>query len=246
MRKLFVFLVFVVYGFAAQLNVAAAANTTYAFDEIKAEFAKLYPEAQLNVSLGSSGKLVTQIENGAPFDIFMSADMNFASRLYKKGIAKDEPKVYAKGKLAMLSVRGFNLGKGLEVLGDKNIKTIIIANAQTAPYGTASVEALKNAKIYDGIKNKIIQAGSIGEALSQTLKAGDIGFVAASAMFSPKMANYKEGENFVLVDSGLYSPISQGIVIIKQPNQTDLAQKFYDFILSDKGREIFEKYGYGF
>ncbi len=151
-----------------------------------------------------------------------------------------------KVKVAMLSVRGFDVTKGLEVLKDPKIKTIVIANPKTAPYGAASIEAFKNAGIYDAIKDKIVEAGSIGEALSQTLKAGDIGFVAASAMYSPKMAEYKEGKEFNLVDSKLYTTIDQGIVILKNGEKNKLAKDFYDFILGEKGKEIFAKYGYEF
>ncbi|WP_162165332.1 molybdate ABC transporter substrate-binding protein [Campylobacter fetus] len=246
MKKLLLIVAFVVASFASELSIAAAANTTYAFDDIKSEFKKLYPDVNLNVSLGSSGKLVAQIKNGAPFEVFMSADMDFAKTLYKDGFAINDAVIYAKGKVAMLSVRGFDVTKGLEVLKDPKIKTIVIANPKTAPYGAASIEAFKNAGIYDAIKDKIVEAGSIGEALSQTLTAGDIGFVAASAMYSPKMAEYKEGKEFSLVDSKLYTTIDQGIVILKNGENNKLAKDFYDFILGEKGKEIFTKYGYEF
>ncbi|QQF52882.1 molybdate ABC transporter substrate-binding protein [Campylobacter fetus] len=246
MKKLLLIAAFIVASFASELSIAAAANTTYAFDDIKAEFKKLNPDANLNVSLGSSGKLVAQVKNGAPFEVFMAANMDFANGLYKDGFAMNEAVVYAKGKVAMLSVRGFDLSKGLEVLKDPKVKTIIIANPKTAPYGTASIEAFKNAGIYDAIKDKIIEAGSIGEALSQTLKAGDVGFIAASSMYSPKMSEYKEGKDFVLLDSKLYTSIDQGIVILKNGEKNELAKKFYDFILGEKGKEIFAKYGYEF
>ncbi|ANE35454.1 molybdenum ABC transporter ModABC, periplasmic molybdate-binding protein [Campylobacter iguaniorum] len=246
MKKFFLAAVLAVAGFCADLNIAAAANVTYAFDDIKAEFKKLNPDANLNVSLGSSGKLVAQVKNGAPFEVFMAANMDFANGLYKDGFAMNEAAIYAKGKVAMLSVRGFDLSKGLEVLKDPKVKTIIIANPKTAPYGTASIEAFKNAGIYDAIKDKIIEAGSISEALSQTLKAGDVGFIAASSMYSPKMSKYKEGKDFVLLDSKLYTSIDQGIVILKNGEKNELAKKFYDFILGEKGKAIFQKYGYDF
>ncbi len=246
MKKFLLFLALCAYGLSAELNVAAAANTAYAFEDIKAEFAKAYPNDKLNVTLSSSGKLVSQIKEGAPFDVFMSADVNVAKKLFDDTLAVTEPKIYARGKVAMLSVRGFDLSKGLEGLKDPKIKSIIVANPDTAPYGKATIEALKKASVYDAIKSKIITAGTIGEALSQTLKAGDIGFVAASSMYSPKMANYKEGKDFVLVDSSLYMPIDQAMVLLKKAENNALAKSFYDFILGDKGREIWKKYGYDF
>jgi len=238
---------------AGEVSVAAAANTTYAFDEIKAEFAKLHPQTTLNVSLGASGALSTQIKNGAPFDIFMAADMKFADDLHKEGFATAPAKTYAKGKVAMFSVRGVDLSKGLEILKDPSVKTITIANPKTAPYGTASVQAFQKAGVYDEIKGKIVEAKSIGEALSQALKASDVGFVAASAMYAPKMAKdgcngkpCKQGENFVLVDTKLYEPIAQGMVVLNRAKDNAEAKAFYDFILSDKGKAIFAKYGYEF
>lgn len=244
MKKLFLMAILVAASFAANLNIAAAANTAYAFDDIKAEFNKIHPGTKFDVSLGSSGKLVAQIKNGAPFQIFLAANMDYARNLYKDGMTVGDAVVYARGKLAMVSVRGFDVTKGLEILKDPKIKTIVIANPKTAPYGTASVEAFKKAGIYNDIKSKIVEAGSIGEALSQTLKAGDIGFVAASAMYSPKMAKYKEGKDFSLVDSKLYTPIDQGIVILKNGKNNQLVKDFYNFILGEKGRAIFKKYGY--
>ncbi len=244
MKKIILALAFCVAGFAVELKVAAAANVTYAFDEIKSEFKKVAPDVDLNVSLGSSGELVAQIKNGAPFEVFMAANMDFANNLYKDGFATGEAVVYAKGKLAMLSTRGFDLNKGLEILKDEKVKTIIVANPNTAPYGTASVEAFKAAGVYEDIKNKIVEAGSIGKALSQTLSAGDVGFIAASSMYSPKMSEYKEGKDFVLVDSKLYKTIDQGIVILKNGEKSEVAKRFYDFILGEKGRAIFAKYGY--
>ncbi|MDA3076120.1 molybdate ABC transporter substrate-binding protein [Campylobacter sp. JMF_04 NA10] len=238
---------------AGEVSIAAAANTTYAFDEIKAEFEKLNPDTKLNVSLGASGALNTQIKNGAPFDIFMAADMKFADDLFEAGFATAKAQTYAKGKVAMFSVRGVDLGKGLDALKDEKVKTISIANPKTAPYGTASVEAMQKAEIFDSVKGKIVEAKSIGEALTQALSAADIGFVAASAMYAPKMkeggcagAPCEEGKHFVLVPSSLYEPIAQGMVILKKAQNNAEAKAFYDFILSDKGREIFAKYGYEF
>ena len=179
--------------------------------------------------------------------------MKFADNLHKEGFATAPAKTYAKGKVSMFSVRGVDLSKGLEILKDPSVKTISIANPKAAPYGTASVQAFQKAGVYDEIKGKIVEAKSIGEALSQALKASDVGFIAASAMYAPKMAKdgcngrpCKEGENFVLVDASLYEPIAQGMVVLNRAKDNAEAKAFYDFILSDKGRAIFAKYGYEF
>ena len=246
MKKFLLFLAFCAYGFAGEVSIAAAANVTAAFETIKAEWAKVRPNDALNVTLSSSGKLVSQIKEGAPYEVFMSADVGFAQKLADANLTVTQPKIYARGKVAMMSVRGFDLGKGLEVLKDPKVKTIIVANPEVAPYGKAAIEAFKKAGVYDAIKSKIVTAGNIGEALSQTLKAGDVGFINASAMYNPKMAEYKEGKDFVLIDAKLYSPIDQAMVILKNGENNKVAKEFYDFILSDKGHEIFKKYGYDF
>lgn len=247
MKKIFfsIFILsFVMIVNAKELKIAAAANTIYAFDKIKAEFKKLHPDIDLIISLSSSGKLNAQIKNGALFDIFMAANMKYTQDLYQNGFAITEPKVYAKGKLALLSVRGFDIKQGISSLKNPAIKTISVANQATAPYGKASIEAMKNAGIYDEISNKIIQAGNISSALTQTIEATDVGFIASSAMFDTKMSKYQN--DYVLVDTKLYEPIKQGIVILKNGKNRQDAKIFYDFILSEDGRKIFQDYGYGF
>ena len=101
-------------------------------------------------------------------------------------------------------------------------------------------------KIYDEIKSKIIYAGSIGEALSQTISAADIGFVAGSALYDEKMSKFKEGKDYIFIDSTLYEPIAQAMIITKKGENSKLAKEFYDFILSQDAKAIFAKYGYEF
>lgn len=237
MRTLLIILAFTICSFASNLNVAAAANTAYALEEIKREFTKIHPDAKINITLGSSGKLVAQIKNGAPFDLFLSANTSFADTLYKDGFAVDKPQIYTSGSVAILSVRGYE--PSLNSLKNKDIKTIIIANPKTAPYGAATIEALKNAGIYDEIKHKIVESNSIGDALNQTIKAGDIGFVAASALKAKQMLQYT---NYSILDGSLHTSIDQAMVILNNGNK--LAKAFYDFILSKPAQDIFAKFGY--
>ncbi|MEE3705056.1 molybdate ABC transporter substrate-binding protein [Campylobacter sp. CX2-8023-23] len=239
MRTLLLLLAFVICSFASNLNIAAAANTAYALEEIKRKFTKLHPDAKINITLGSSGKLVAQIKNGAPFDLFLSANTSFADTLYKDGFAVDKPQIYTSGSVAILSVRGYE--PSLNSLKNKDIKTIIIANPKTAPYGAATIEALKNAGIYDEVKHKIVESNSIGDALNQTIKAGDIGFVAASALKTKQMLQYT---NYSILDSSLHTSIDQAMVILNNGKDNKLAKAFYDFILSKTAQDIFAKFGY--
>ena len=224
---------------AGEINVFAAANVTYAFDELKTEFAKTNPDTKVTVTLGASGALSTQIKNGAPADVFMAANMKFVKDVK---FAVTEPVVYAQGALALFTIRDIDLAKGINAV--EGLKAIAIANPETAPYGKASIEALKKAGIYDKVEKNVIIAKSIGEALSQALSAADVGFIAASAMYDKKMAEYKEGKNFILVSPDLYAPIDQGMVILKHGENNPEAKAFYDFIRSDRAKEIFRKFGY--
>ena len=227
---------------AGEINVFAAANVTYAFDELKAEFAKSNPDTKVTVTLGASGALSTQVKNGAPADVFMAANMKFVQDLYDTKFAVTKPAIYAQGALALFTIRDIDLAKRINAV--EGLKAIAIANPETAPYGKASVEALKKAGIYDKVKKNIVLAKSIGEALSQALSAADVGFIAASAMYDKKMTEYKEGKNFILIDPALYTPIDQGMVILKHGENNPEAKAFYDFIRSDRAKEIFRKFGY--
>ncbi len=226
------------------INVAVAANVSYAVVDIKKEFVKIYPDINVKIILGSSGRLTAQIKNGAPFDIFMSANMKYPRLLYKDGFTLSEVKVYAEGALAYLSNKKQDFSKGLTLLLDKNIKKIAIANPKTAPYGNASFEALRNANLLKKVQAKFVYGESISQTLSFTIVATDIGFVAKSLLYSQKMKHYKEGKYWAEVDSSLYTPIQQGIVIIKQTKINTAAKKFYEFVLSQKAKKIFSSYGY--
>ena len=242
--KTILFILLTTSIFAQNINIALAANVSYAIDELKAKFNKIYPDIHVRVTIGGSGKLTAQIKNGAPYGLFMSANMLYPKSLYQDKIAITKPLIYAQGALALLSVKKHKLSKGIELLKDKNIKTIAIANPKTAPYGKASVEALKNSGIYQDIKSKFVYGESISQTLSYALHAADIGIVAKSSVFSPKMSRFKKGTHWVDIDSTLYTPISQGIVLLKQSKNSKAYRSFYDFILSDGAKEIFKRYGY--
>ena len=227
---------------ASEIKIAVAANVSYAIDDLVKEFNKTYPDTEVKVTLGSSGKLTAQITHGAPFELFMSANMKYPNKLYENKIAITRPVVYAQGSLAMLSSKNIDFSKGINFLKDRKIKRIAVANPKTAPYGKASFEAFKNAKILQDIKNKFVYAESISQTVSYTLTATDIGIIAKSSLYSPKMAKFKENVNWMEIDSKLYTPINQGIVMLKDSKEV---KAFYNFILlSKEAKQIFEKYGY--
>ncbi|MSN95963.1 molybdate ABC transporter substrate-binding protein [Campylobacter sp. FMV-PI01] len=229
--------------FADEIRVAAAANLGYVFDELKKEFLKDRKNDDIVVSLGSSGKLNSQIKSGANYAIFMAANMDFANDLYKNGYSKNQPEIYARGVLVMFSADEKELNRGLEILKDENIKKISVANTKTAPYGIASKQAFQEAKIYEDIKDKLVYAGSISGVMPHVLSgAADIGFIAKSALIGKNV--YKKGENFIEVNRNLYKPLDQGMILLKEYENNKLAKDFYNFLKSKKAKEIFKRYGY--
>ena len=232
------------FGQDKSVKVAAAANLSYVLEELKTDFNKTNPDIKIEINYGASGNFATQIQQGAPFDIFMSADMSFPQKIAKAGFAETDPKVYAKGKLIMFTVKKIDLKKGLRVLNDKSIKAISICNPETAPYGAATIEALTNGKILKDVESKFVKTETVAQVIQQVITAADIGFTAKSLIFSKEMANYKEGINWVEVDPKLYSKIEQGIIILKNGKDKAEVKAFYDYIFSENAKKIFIKYSY--
>ncbi len=229
---------------AGNINIAVAANVSYAIKALTKEFNKQHPEIKVNVTLGSSGKLTAQIKHGAPYQLFMSADMKYPDSLYKEGSAITKPVVYAQGTLAYLSSKKQDFSQGIELVLNPKISKIAVANPRTAPYGIATAEALKNAGYYEKVVKKFVYGESISQTLSFTITAADMGFVAKSALFAPQMAKYKEGVHWAEVDRGLYTAISQGIVVLKNGKNSSDVDLFYNFMLGDAAKKILQEFGY--
>jgi len=229
---------------AGEIKIAVAANVSYAIEPLKKAFNQLHPDTKIEVILGSSGKLTAQIKNGAPYELFLSANMKYPEALYKEGMAVTEAIVYAQGALAYLSVNEQNLSRGMSLLTDHNISKIAIANPKTAPYGTAAKEALENAGLYASLKEKFVYGESISQTVTYAMTAADIGFIAKSSLFSPQMSHFKKGVNWAEVDESLYTAIDQGMVILKKGEGSVEVKAFYDFMLSKKAREILQSFGY--
>ena len=230
-------------AFAKEIIVAVAASAQYALEDVKAEFEK-ETDIKLKTIVGSSGKLTAQIESGAPFDIFISADVEYPNILNTAGFAYHSPKVYAYGTLVLWALKDVDLSRGLEVVADSMVKKIAIANPQTAPYGRAAVDAMKHFRLYSEVERKLVYGESIAQVNQfVTTEAVDLGFTAKSVVLAP---NLKEKGKWVDVDPGSYEPIAQGIVVLKHAGENNLkeAEAFYDFFFSAKAQDVFKKYGY--
>lgn len=233
-------------GAAAQdqtLTVAVAANVKYAFNDLAAEFRK---ESGIDVRavLGSSGQLAAQIMNGAPFDVLLSADMEYPEALYKEKLAVTAPRVYANGVLVLWTRKPIDLGKGLAVLADPAVQKIAIANPKLAPYGREAIHALEHAGLRAAVEPKLVYGESIAQT-SQYIDTGsaDVGFTAKSVVLAPEVAGRGK---WVEVPGDSYQPIAQGVVVLKHGDVTDPqnARKFVAFLFSPAARAIFVRYGY--
>lgn len=223
------------------LNIAVAANMQFAMKELAQTFTeKTGEEVQLMVS--SSGKLNAQIKEGAPYDLFVSANMKYPQDLYDAGLTIDPPQVYAYGKLVLWTMYE-DLESSLLHFKDSNIKHIAMANPKIAPYGIAAEEVLKHYGLEESIQEKLVYGESIAQCNQFILsKSAELGFTAKSVVLSPQM---KDQGNWIDMDADTYSPIAQGMVIIKHEKRNAVsAKEFYRFLLSKEGQDILIKFGY--
>jgi len=214
-----------------------------AFSQINAAF-KATGNPDIRVVYGSSGNLTAQIMNGAPFNLFISADERFPIELYQQGKAIDDGIVYASGKLAVISKTsaGMNLTdeKGELVRVIKKANKIAIAKPELAPYGKAAIEYLKAQGLWDIAKDKLIYGDNIGIATMYVVTgAADLGFTALSLA---KSADVAKETNFILVNSKLYEPIKQRMILIKGAPREVVA--LYQFMQSSQAKLILQQYGY--
>lgn len=229
---------------AGEITIAVAANVSYAIEALTKSFNQVHPETKVNVILGSSGKLTAQITHGAPYMLFMSADMKYPNRLYDDNLTVTKPIIYAQGALALLSQKERNYCAEIYVLQDPDIKKIAIANPKTAPYGIAAEEALKKVRLYNKLEKKFVFGESISQTVTYAISAADIGIIAKSSLYAPQMSEYKEAIHWSEVDENLYTPISQGMVILRKGRDNVELRAFYDFMLGAKAKKILETYGY--
>jgi molybdate transport system substrate-binding protein len=225
------------------VNVAVAASAQYVFEDLKAAF-KQESGHDLAASINSSGKFATQIMSGAPYDVFLSADMEFPEKLYQAGYTTAAPRVYAYGALVVWSMKNVDLRTWQSPFADAALGKIAVANPQTAPYGRETMKALAGAKLDQALQSKLV----FGESIAQTNQyifsgVADVGFTAKSIVLSPEM---KGKGRWIEVPKELYSPIAQGAVLLKHGAEANpkAARQFYEFLYSDKARAIFERYGY--
>lgn len=246
-KRIFIFLAvsFALTGsvFAQVATIAVAANMKDAFAEIAAEF-KSTGKPEMRVVYGSSGNFAAQIMNGAPFSLFIAADEQFPLELFKNGKTVDDGSVYAIGKLVIITKTssGIYLSDSKSDIAKAISKAnkVAIAKPELAPYGRAAVQYLKAEGLWDLAKDKLVYADNIGSATTYVASgAADLGFTAFSLAKSPELLRQT---SYVAVDTKMYEPIKQRMVLIKGAPQE--AQDLYRFMQGPKAKSILQKYGY--
>jgi molybdate transport system substrate-binding protein len=237
------FFIFFTAAHAQVSTIAVAANMKDAFLAIEKEF-KADQKADFRVIYGSSGNISAQILNGAPFSLFISADESYPLELFKRKMTRDEGKVYAIGKIALLSKKskGIAIGSSKAELTKaiKQANKIAIAKPELAPYGKAAVDYLKAEGLWDLAKDKLVYGDNISMATMYVASgSADIGFTALSLALAPGVA--KETEYLVL-NPALYEPIQQRMVLMKNAPQEAVA--LYQFMQSPKAQAILRTFGY--
>jgi|SRR5579863_6615486 molybdate transport system substrate-binding protein len=229
---------------AQEITVAAAADLQFAMQDIATRFQKETGKT-VKLTYGSSGNFFQQIQNGAPFDIFFSANLDYAKKLDAAGLTEPGSYYqYAKGKIVIWVPKEskLDLTPGLKAFLDPSVKKIAVANPQHAPYGQAAVAAMQNQNVYEKVKDRFV----LGENISQTASfvvsgSADVGIVALSLALSPNM---KDKGRYVEVPADEYPPIEQACVILGSSKNKETARQFMAFIKTSAIADVLRSYGF--
>jgi molybdate transport system substrate-binding protein len=224
---------------------AAAAHLKFALDDLTNEFHGKYLATKVNLTYGSSGNLFAQLQSGAPFDVFFSADIAYPQKLAEKGLAADDVFLYAIGRIVVWVPKDSPLDVdklGIKALLEPPVRKIAVANPEHAPYGRAAVAAMKALNVYGKVASRLVY----GENIAQTAQfvqsgAADVGILALSLAVAPRMRD--EGR-FWTVPLEAYPRMEQGGIILKSSRNLETARAFRDFVIGDHGREVLEHSGF--
>ena len=233
-------------GVAPTVSVAAASDLRYAMEDLVATFEALDPDQSVAVTYGSSGNFFAQISQGAPFDVYFSADIDYPRALEEAGLAApDTTRLYAEGRIVTW-VRDASpidiVGLGVSAVLDPAVGRVAIANPEHAPYGRAAQSALEAAGVWEEVQPRIVLGENISQA-AQFVESGaaDIGILALSLAIAPPLCH--EGR-YALVPQELHPPIDQGAVVLAAAADPAAATAFLGFVLGPTGREVLDRYGF--
>jgi molybdate transport system substrate-binding protein len=226
------------------LSIAAAANLVYALDELNAAFRSSHPEVALSSAVGASGNLVAQIRAGAPYDLFLSADLESSQALIAMGHAQADSLVtFATGRLVLWTMRSDLALEQIDpALRAENVRRIALANTDTAPYGRAAQEVMRSLGVWESLQRKLVVGDNITQT-AQFVESGnaDLGFVALSLVRSPKL----EGRGrWLLVPDQLHAALAHTAVLTNRGAANSAAVEYLSFLRSEPAREILKRFGY--
>jgi molybdate transport system substrate-binding protein len=227
---------------SGEVRVAVAANLRDTFLELVQLFNQRHPTIRVIPSFGSSGAFTAQISQGAPFDIFMSADMAFPRELERRGLVEEGSlRVYAIGRLALFIPSRVGIrATSLQVLTDPRIRRVINANPEVAPYGRAAVQAMTRAGVYAAVRGRIALGQNISQAAQLTLAAGDAGFVALAAIYGPDLRHHG---SWYVVPQHYHDPIEQGYLIVRGRARPEV-RLLFEFLSSPEAQRVYQAWGY--
>ncbi|NOV30651.1 molybdate ABC transporter substrate-binding protein [Methylomonas sp. ZR1] len=243
--KHFLFVALTLLSIAAQaekITIAAASDLKFAMDEIITGFKQANPDDQIDVAYGSSGNFNTQIQQGAPFDLFFSADIGLPRELVKNGLAASEVKPYALGRIVLWSASMDATKMTMASLNDPSITRIAIANPKHAPYGKRAEEALRASGLWEQVESKLVFGENIVQT-TQFVQTGNaqVGIIALSLAGNPELSQ-KGG--YWLIPDNLHEPLEQGFIISKRAENNALAKRFAEHMSSADVRAVMTKYGF--
>ena len=228
---------------AQPLRIAVAANAQGLIKKLQIDFKKR-TGIETETIIGASGKLTTQIMNGAPYDVFLSADTEFPEQLYQAGFGLKKPVIYAMGSLIVCGDASLDIKNWRSLLGNENIKNIAIANPKTAPYGKAAMEALNFYQLKEKINSKLIYGESISQ-VNTYIQTGTVAIGFTTEAFLYETAD-KTKLKWARVDQKSYSPIAQSAILLSFAKKGKLneATKFFEYLSSASAKAIIGKSGY--
>lgn len=227
---------------AGTLTIAAAANLKFAMDDVLVAYRQAHAGSEVDVIYGSSGKLHAQIRNGAPFDLYFSADMDYPRALAEAGFAASHVQPYALGRIVLWSASRDASGMTMQDLTGPQVEHIAMANPRHAPYGKRAEEALRAADVWDRVESRLVFGESIAQA-AQFVRSGNaqVGIIALSMALSPELS--KLGNHWLIPDD-LHAPLEQGFIITKRAEGDTEAHRFAQFMGSDAARAVLLKHGF--
>lgn len=236
-------------SFAQTLRIAAAADLQQALPELVKAFRTKRPAVRIEAVYGSSGNFTTQIEQGAPYDVFFSADMRYPERLSASGLTTMLPRRYALGQLVVWAANSSRNAlsaeveaRGIEALSEPHARRIAIANPAHAPYGERAKEALEASNLWRSVQKRLVLAENVAQAaqFAESVNA-DAALISLSLALTPTM---QKAGKYALIDPKIHKPLQQGVVVLKRSVVRGLAEGFVRFVCSPEGALVLARYGF--